>query len=105
MDRLVASIYFGVTFTCFLSAQNQSQTPTIRVNVDLVSVNVRVTDKQNRDVPELTADDFDLLEHGRKQKVAFFDANKERITLSILIDSSSSMVSEGKLRRSCSGSC
>jgi Ca-activated chloride channel family protein len=86
-----------VAFACSLLAQTHNQTPTIRVNVDLVSVNVRVTDKQGRDVPELSADDFDLLEDGRKQKIAFFDANKEPITLSILVDSSSSMSNGGKL--------
>ena len=97
MDLPLAPICFAVAFACSLLAETQSQTPTIRVNVDLVSVNVRVTDKQNRNVPELSADDFDLLEDGRKQKIAFFDTNKEPITLSILIDSSSSMSSGGKL--------
>lgn len=97
MDRPLASICFAVVFAGSSLAQTQNQTPTIRVNVDLVSVNVRVTDKQNRDVPELSADDFDLLEDGRKQKIAFFDTNKEPITLSILVDSSSSMSGGGKL--------
>ena len=97
MDLPLAPICFAVAFACSLLAETQNQTPTIRVNVDLVSVNVRVTDKQNRNVPELSADDFDLLEDGRKQKIAFFDTNKEPITLSILIDSSSSMSSGGKL--------
>lgn len=97
MERLVASICFGMAFACSLLAQSQNQTPTIRVNVDLISVNARVKDKQNRDVPELSADDFDLLENGRKQKIAFFDTNKEPITLSILVDSSTSMRGGGKL--------
>lgn len=97
MYRPIGPICFAVAFACSLSAQSRSQAPTIRVTVDLVSVNVRVTDKQDRDVPGLSADDFDLLEDGRKQKIAFFDTNKEPITLSILVDSSFSMSSEGKL--------
>jgi Ca-activated chloride channel family protein len=97
MDVPLARICFAAAFACSSLAQTQNQTPTIRVNVDLVSVNVRVTDKQNRDVPQLSADDFDLLEDGRKQKIAFFDTNKEPITLSILVDSSSSMSNGGKL--------
>lgn len=56
-----------------------------------------MTDKRNRDVPDLSAGDFDLLEGGRKQKISFFDTNKEPITLSILLDASSSMNSVGKL--------
>jgi Ca-activated chloride channel family protein len=97
MDDPLARICFAAALACSSLAQTQNQTPTIRVNVDLVSVNVRVTDKQNRDVPQLSADDFDLLEDGRKQKIAFFDTNKEPITLSILVDSSSSMGNGGKL--------
>jgi hypothetical protein len=97
MDVPLARICFAAAFACSSLAQTQNQTPTIRVNVDLVSVNVRVTDKQNRDVPQLSADDFDLLEDGRKQKIAFFDTNKEPITLSILVDSSSSMSNGGML--------
>jgi len=93
----IGLICCAAAFFCSLPAQTQNQTPTIRVNVDLVSVNVRVTDKQNRDVPELSAGDFDLLEDGRKQKIAFFDTNKEPITLSMLVDSSSSMGNGGKL--------
>lgn len=97
MSRVVPRIYFGVAFACSSLTPSPNQAPTIRVNVDLVSVNVRVTDKKGRDVPELSADDFDLLENGQKQKIAFFDTNKEPITLSILVDSSTSMSSGEKL--------
>jgi len=97
MLRTIAPI-FGVLAVVYpLRAQTQVQEQRIRVNVDLVSVNVRVTDKQNRDVSGLSPEDFDLMEDGRKQKVAFFDTEKEPITLSILVDSSSSMNVEDKL--------
>lgn len=79
-----------------LRAQTQTTAPTIHVNVALASVAVRVTDKQGHDIRGLTADDFTLLEDGRKQKIAFFDTEKEPITLSILLDSSSSMNSGDK---------
>jgi Ca-activated chloride channel family protein len=78
-------------------AYRQNQVAPIRVNVDLVSVNARVTDKQGRDVLGLSANDFELLEDGRRQKIAFLDTEKEPITLSVLIDSSSSMYTDGKL--------
>lgn len=77
--------------------QHQNQTPTIRVHVDLVSVTAGVTDKQGRDVSGLTADDFSLFEDGRKQKISHFDTEKEPISLTILVDSSSSMNAEDKL--------
>ena len=99
MFRAVAAIFLvlAVVYPLPAQIQTQAQERRIRVNVDLVSVNVRVTDKQNRDVPGLAPDDFDLLEDGRKQKIAFFDTEKEPITLSILVDSSSSMNVADKL--------
>jgi hypothetical protein len=49
---------------------------------------VRVTDKQGHDIQGLSAEDFTLTEDGQKQKVAFFDREKEPIALSIVLDSS-----------------
>jgi hypothetical protein len=68
----------------------QDKGSAIRVNVDLLSVSVRVTDKQGRDAVGLAAGDFALFEDGRRRKISFFDAEKEPITLGILVDSSNS---------------
>jgi Mg-chelatase subunit ChlD len=81
----------------FRTAQGQNQGTTIRVNMDLVSVGARVTDKQSQDVSGLTADGFALFEDGRRQKISFLDTEKEPISLSILVDSSSSMNADDKL--------
>jgi Ca-activated chloride channel homolog len=91
------SILFTTVFLSYASpAHSQTESPVIRVKVDLASVAVRVTDRQGHDVPGLSPEDFTLTEDGQKQKIAFFDTEKEPIALSILVDSSSSMNLSGK---------
>jgi Ca-activated chloride channel family protein len=97
MFRYAAAILVSLLFRYPTRPQTQNQGTTIHVNVDLVSVSARVTDKQGRDVSGLTADDFALFEDGRSQKISFFDTEKEPISVSILVDSSSSMNADDKL--------
>lgn len=97
MPRVAVACLLLLLFACSASSQNENRTPAIRVNVDLISVNVRVTDKQDHDISGLTADDFALFEDGRKQKISFFDTEKEPIAISIVVDSSSSMNRDDKL--------
>jgi VWFA-related protein len=73
--------------------------PVFKVETNLQTIAVRVTDKQGNDVDELSAEDFTLLENGQHQKIAFFGVDYEPLSLTILIDSSSSMESGGKLNR------
>jgi len=77
----------------------QSEVPVFKVETNLRSIAVRVTDKQGNDVHGLSAEDFTLLENGRPQKIAFFGVGHEPLSLTILIDSSNSMESGGKLER------
>src|SRR5688572_6797719 len=48
------------------------QTPTFKVQVDYVDVDVLVTDKDGRFVRDLTRDDFEVSEDGRRQQIANF---------------------------------
>lgn len=75
----------------------QTQTPTLRVRVDLQPIAVRVTDKQGNDVLGLSASDFTVLEDGRPQKIAFFDSGNEPVSLAVLVDSSSAISTTGQL--------
>jgi Ca-activated chloride channel homolog len=97
MFRYAAAAFASLVLACSASSQTENKPPAIRVQVDLVSVSVRVTDKRDHDISGLTADDFALFEEGRKQKISFFDTEKEPIALSILVDSSSSMNRDEKL--------
>jgi len=70
---------------------------TFRADVDLASVSVRVTDRKDNEIHGLTADRFALYENGLPQKISFFAAEEEPVSLGILLDVSSSMASTGKL--------
>jgi Ca-activated chloride channel family protein len=71
-------------------ASTQPQTP-FRAGVDLVSLNVTVTDGTARYVTDLTAEDFNIFEDGVKQEVTFFNHTNLPIALALLIDTSASM--------------
>jgi Ca-activated chloride channel homolog len=79
-----------------------AQTPVFKSATTLQSIAVQVTDKQGNSIQGLTAADFTLLEDGRPQKIAFFGAEKQPISLAVLIDSSTSMSYGGKLGRAVS---
>jgi len=70
---------------------------TIRTEVDLLSVAVRVTDRKDNEIHGLRADQFSIYEDGIPQKIAFFDAGDEPVSLGILLDVSGSMEATGKL--------
>jgi len=73
----------------------QRPQPSFRSAVDLVSLNVTVTDGTARYVTDLTAEDFNVFEDGVKQEVTFFNRTNLPIALALLLDTSASM--EAKL--------
>jgi hypothetical protein len=76
---------------CSLLVLAQSQAPVFKVDSNLQSIAVQVTDKQGNHVHGLTASDFTLLEDERPQKIAFFESEFEPISLAILIDTGRSL--------------
>jgi Ca-activated chloride channel homolog len=76
-------------------AQRPPQAPSFRAGIDLVSLNVTVTDGTARYVTDLGADDFNVFEDGVKQEVTFFNRTNLPIALALLLDTSASM--EAKL--------
>lgn len=58
----------------FLAAQFPvlSSDPSFRVSVNLVQVDVVVTDAKGRHVTDLRQDDFEIFESGKRQNIAFF---------------------------------
>jgi len=71
-----------------LAAQAQ---PTFRGGVDLVTVNVTVTDRAGHFVSGLTQDDFTVFEDGQRRPVAYFEGEATPVSLGILLDASGSM--------------
>ena len=80
----------------------QAQTPpiqagtTFRSGVDLVALNVTVTDPSNRYITDLVADDFLVFENGVRQDIGYFSRTSLSLSVSLLLDSSASM--EDKMR-------
>jgi Ca-activated chloride channel family protein len=73
------------------TADRQDKPQVFRAGVELVSLNVTVTDSAGRYVTDLDQDDFSVFEDGAKQELSFFNKTNLPIALSLLIDSSASM--------------
>src|SRR3954454_2155828 len=67
MRLLLATAVLG---SVLLAAQ-EPQTPKFRVAVDAVRIDAVVTDKDGNIVRDLTADDFEVQQDGKAQKVTF----------------------------------
>ena len=65
--------------------------PSFRAGVDIVSLNVTVTDPAQKYVLDLAQDDFQVFEDGVKQDVMLFNRTNLPIALSLLVDTSASM--------------
>ena len=73
--------------------QPASQAPAFRAGVDIVSLNVTVTDGLQKYVTDLGQDDFQVFEDGVKQDVTLFNRTNLPIALALLMDTSASMES------------
>jgi Ca-activated chloride channel family protein len=91
---LLAGALAAATGVVAAHPQTSPQEPAFRAGVDLVSLNVTVTDGL-RYVTDLQAKDFNVFEDGVKQDVTFFNRTNLPIALAILLDTSASM--ENKL--------
>jgi Ca-activated chloride channel family protein len=68
-----------------------AQQPAFRSAIDVVSMNVTVTDSTNKYITDLTEKDFEIFEDGVKQDLTLFNRTNLPVALSLLIDTSSSM--------------
>jgi Ca-activated chloride channel family protein len=68
-----------------------AQAPSFRAGVDIVSLNVTVTDGSQKYVTDLAQDDFQVYEDGVKQEVTLFNRTNLPIALALLMDTSASM--------------
>jgi hypothetical protein len=88
-------------------ARAQSQPggqPTFRTGTEIVSLGVTISDKKATFLTDLTRDDLEVFEDGRKQTIEYFargdqDAAPE-LHLGLLFDTSGSMDADIKLSRS-----
>jgi VWFA-related protein len=67
--------------------------------VDVVTVSAVVRDRAGRLVPDLIANDFQVLDNGQPSRILGFSAEPEPISIALLFDVSGSMQSSVKLPR------
>lgn len=68
-----------------------AQAPSFRAGVDVVSLNVTVTDREGRFVTDLAESAFRVYEDGVQQEINFFTRTQLPLALALLIDTSASM--------------
>jgi Ca-activated chloride channel homolog len=96
---LAICVSVGIAFppvTENTAAARQSHGQVLKVETQLQTIAVRVTDKKGQDIKGLTAEDFEVLEDGRPQKIAFFGTESVPTSLSVLVDSSGTMDQNSK---------
>jgi Ca-activated chloride channel family protein len=74
-----------------LTAQEPTGQPSFRTGVDVVSLNVSVSDPSSRFITDLEQPDFQVFEDGVQQELTLFNRSNLPVALSLLIDTSSSM--------------
>jgi len=66
----------------------------VRVNTDLVTLNVRVVDRNNRPINDARQNQFHVFENGVEQPIEFFSTEEVPITYGLVVDNSGSMRSQ-----------
>ena len=99
------ALYACVTLLAILSqvpaqAQQSQDDEVLRVNTDLVVVNVTVTDASGKYARGLQRADFKLIEDGREQTISDFSAEETPFAAVVLLDFSGSMETRVSLARS-----
>ncbi len=88
---LLAPVAIGVT----LGAQQ----PQFKSGTQIVSLFATVTDLQKRLVPNLTKEDFEVLDNEKPQPLVFFQNEVQPITVVVMLDTSGSMTGSIPLLR------
>ena len=99
--RVFAALAIATTAAALVAAQQ----PVFRGGIDLASFGVTVTDRRGNYISDLTTDDFEIFEDGKRQTITFFARGDESETapelhVGLLFDTSGSMGEDIKLSRS-----
>jgi len=91
-------------FAVFLAISPLAAQRVFRTGVDLATFGVTITDKKGQLIADLTKDDFEIFEDGKKQSIEFFTHGDGDTALpmhvGLMIDASGSMQNEMKLAQS-----
>ena len=97
----LAILFAGLAYPGLIRSQQDDDV--VRVNTDLVVLNITVTDKAGKYVPGLRLSDFTILEDGKEvstQLVSSFSVHESPFASVVLLDTSGSMESRLSLARS-----
>lgn len=90
--KLLLCLVIAVLCLCVstVAAQEVQPADVIKINSNLVSVPVIVSDTQGRYISGLAAEKFTLYDNSVVQRIAFFDAAEEPLNVALLLDTSRS---------------
>ena len=74
-----------------LAFVSQPQQPAFKSSVQSVVIYATVRDSAGRSVPDLTQDDFELLDNGKPVAITTFSADRQPLTVALMLDMSGSM--------------
>jgi Ca-activated chloride channel family protein len=92
-----AALLMGVGALAAQTAQNPPAPPTFGAGVEIINLNIAVTDAQNRYVTDLVEKNFAVYEDGVRQELSLFTHEDLPISLVVMMDTSASM--DEKLRQ------
>jgi Ca-activated chloride channel homolog len=87
LSRLTSAL----VLTGVASAVLLGQEPTFKSGTEIVSLFVTVADAQGRLVPDLTKDDFEILDNDKLQPIIYFENIIQPISVVVMLDTSGSM--------------
>ena len=70
------------------NAGAQEPVDTIKIDTNLISVPVIVSDRDNRYVPDLRVEAFRLFDNQAQQKISYFDTGEEPLNVVLMLDTS-----------------
>ena len=88
---LRSRIFIFATAGCIASGMLYAAQKSLRVDVDLVMLNVAVIDSGNRSVTDLKAGNFQIFEDKIEQQIRYFSSEAAPVSLGIVFDISHSM--------------
>ena len=87
LKTIFLTLIFSLNFTLTIFSQTPQPTATphkeddiVKISTNLIQIDVTVTDKNDKIITDLTADDFEIFENGKKQDItnfSFISAKKE----------------------------
>ena len=88
---LLLTFCLSVSLTSQTSSQQIPLAPAFRTGVDIVSLNITVTEGDQHYVKDLEEYDFNVFEDGTEQNITFFTRKQLPVALALLLDTSASM--------------